>query len=40
MKRLLLYTFLCCLASQANAQLNKTSAGGMINFEQNYVYFW
>jgi hypothetical protein len=40
MKRLLLYTFLCCLALQANAQLNKTSSLAIIDFEQNFADPW
>jgi hypothetical protein len=40
MKRLLLYTFLCCLALQANAQLNKTSSLAIIDFEQNWADPW
>ncbi|HTM66797.1 MAG TPA: T9SS type A sorting domain-containing protein [Flavipsychrobacter sp.] len=40
MKRFLLYSFFCCLALQGNAQLNKTSAFGQINFEYNYAFPW
>jgi hypothetical protein len=40
MKRFLLYGFLCCLALQANAQLNKSTSLAIIDFEQNTADPW